>query len=137
MTPAASSDVARARMTRQRQRDTKPELALRKELHRRGLRYFIQRRPLPELRRTLDVVFPRSRVAVDVRGCWWHACPEHGTNAKANSKWWAEKLAANSRRDAETAERLAAAGWMLVVVWEHADPAHEAERIRALVLSRQ
>jgi DNA mismatch endonuclease, patch repair protein len=120
-------------MRAQRQRDTKPETALRSELHRRGLRFFVHRRPLSGLNRTVDVIFPRIRVCIDVRGCFWHACPEHGTQPKANSAWWAEKLARNRLRDAETEAALQAAGWNLVVVWEHEDPVAAAERVEHIV----
>lgn len=77
-TPSASSPAALRRMQSARQRDTKPELMLRSALHRRGLRFFVNRAPLPTLRRRADVVFPRLRVAVYVDGCFWHSCPIHG-----------------------------------------------------------
>jgi len=77
--PLPTSDATRARMARQRARDTDTELALRRELHRLGLRYRAHRRPLPEMRREADVVFGPSRVAVFVDGCFWHSCPEHTT----------------------------------------------------------
>ena len=53
-------------------RDTAPELALRRVLHRRGLRYRVHRRPLPDLARQADIVFPGAKVAVFVDGCFWH-----------------------------------------------------------------
>lgn len=111
-------------------------MALRRALHRRGLRYRVHRRPVPSFRRTLDIVFGPAKVAVDVRGCFWHACPEHATRPKVNRKWWDDKLAANLRRDAETEARLASEGWMLVVVWEHEDPCEAAERIARIVGAR-
>jgi DNA mismatch endonuclease (patch repair protein) len=60
-----------------RSRDTKPELAVRRILHARGLRYFVNRKPVPDLRRTADLVFTRAKVAVFIDGCFWHGCPEH------------------------------------------------------------
>ncbi len=62
-----------------RSRDTKPELAVRSAVHRRGLRYRVAARPLPELRRTADLVFRKAKIAVFVDGCYWHGCPEHHT----------------------------------------------------------
>ena len=53
-------------------RDTAPDLALRHFLHRRGLRYRVHRRPLPDLARRADIVFPGAKVAVFVDGCFWH-----------------------------------------------------------------
>jgi DNA mismatch endonuclease, patch repair protein len=89
-------------MKRQRQRDTKPEIALRRELHSRGFRYRIDISPLPGLRRRADIVFTSARVAVFVHSCFWHGCSEHGTKPKANAEWWAEKLQSNVTRDADT-----------------------------------
>jgi DNA mismatch endonuclease, patch repair protein len=120
-------------MRRQARRDTTPEVALRKELHRRGLRYRLHQRLLQESRTTVDIVFRRARVAVDVRGCFWHACPLHATQPKANAGWWADKLRQNRERDARTEEGLRAVGWRLVVVWEHESPVDAADRIEALV----
>lgn len=115
----ASSRATRRRMQAQPRRDTAPEIALRRELHHRGLRYFVHSRPLPDLRRTVDVVFSRLRIAVEVRGCFWHGCRRHGVVPKANAAWWLAKFARTTARDAETARRLRSAGWILVVVWEH------------------
>ncbi|WP_067885804.1 very short patch repair endonuclease [Nocardia vaccinii] len=131
-TDAATS----ARMSRQRRVGTKPEIALRKELHRRGRRYFVDRAPLPGMRRRADLVFPRYRVAVYVDGCFWHSCPEHATFPKNNARWWAEKLAGNVVRDRDTDARLAAAGWTVVRVWEHEDPIRAADRVQAALTSQ-
>lgn len=106
-------------MQRQGRRDTKPELRIRRELHRRGHRYYVDRAPLPGLRRRADLVFPRLKVAVYVDGCFWHACPQHGTTPTNNSDWWIAKLDANVRRDRDTDERLIAAGWQPVRIWAH------------------
>ena len=124
-------------MQRQRVRDTKPEVALRSELHRRGLRYRLQRRPIPGLRRTPDIVFGPARVAVEVRGCFWHACPDHATYPKNNAAWWRQKLARNRERDLETETRFREEGWELVVVWEHEDPAAGARRVEQVVRQRR
>jgi len=123
-------------MAHQRRRDTKPELALRRLLHQRGLRYRVDHPALAGSRRRHDLVFSRARTAVEVRGCFWHGCPDHGTAPKANGAWWASKLATNVQRDANTAARLDDAGWALVVVWEHEDSEAAAERVAAVVASR-
>lgn len=123
--------ATRARMRRQGRRDTKPELALRRELHARGKRFFVDRAPLKGLRRRADLVFPRRRVAVYVDGCFWHFCPVHGTAPKNNAAWWADKLAGNVARDRDTDARLRKAGWSVVRVWEHEDPVAAADRVSA------
>jgi DNA mismatch endonuclease, patch repair protein len=135
-TPSASSPEALARMTRQRQRDTRPELELRSALHRLGLRFFVHRRPIPGFRREADVVFPRARVAVFVDSCFWHGCPEHMTWPVANAEWWREKIGENIVRDRDTGERLAAAGWSVIRVWEHESPSAAADRVQVEVMSR-
>lgn len=127
----------RKAMQAQRVRDTAPELALRREIHRRGLRYFVHRRPLPTLRRYADIVFPRARVAVFVDGCFWHGCPDHGTLPRSNDRWWREKLETNRVRDADTDARLRAAGWDVVRVWEHESADTAANRVAETVRRRQ
>src|SRR4051812_22101064 len=100
--PASSSPAVSARMSRQRRRDTAPEIALRRLLHARGLRFRVDAKPLAGLRRRADIVFTRARVAVFVDGCFWHGCPVHGTLPVANRQWWAAKLDANAARDRNT-----------------------------------
>jgi DNA mismatch endonuclease (patch repair protein) len=134
--PPASSLQARHRMQIVRQRNTEPERALRSALHRLGLRFRIHRRLIAEVRRSVDIVFPRHRVAVFVDGCFWHGCPVHGTMARANKKFWQQKLQTNRQRDKDTGVRLSAAGWMVVRVWEHEDATTAAERIYHILRTR-
>jgi DNA mismatch endonuclease (patch repair protein) len=129
----ASSLAVRAAMRANRGKDTGPELALRRLLHQRGLRYRVNARPLADIRRKADVVFPSDSVAVFVDGCFWHGCPEHYRPATKNSDFWNEKIAANRARDAETSEKLLAAGWTVIRVWEHDDPAAAVEQIDQLI----
>ena len=126
-----------AAMANQRQRDTAVELSVRRELHRRGLRYRLQQRIVPGAsRRLVDIVLPRPKIAVDCRECWWHGCPHHGALPGRNRTWWASKLESNSARDADTEHRLTTAGWAVVIVWEHDDPVQVAERIATYVAKR-
>jgi DNA mismatch endonuclease (patch repair protein) len=108
---------------------------IRKELHRQGWRYRIDRRPLQSLRRTADIVFPSARLAVFVDGCFWHGCPTHSRDTKSNTKWWAEKIAANRQRDVETIALLEEHGWEALRVWEHEDPMAAAGRIAEILRS--
>ncbi|MEU1517209.1 very short patch repair endonuclease [Streptomyces sp. NPDC005811] len=129
----ASSTAVRAVMTANRSRDTKPERQLRSLLHRQGLRYRVDARPIGTLRRTADLVFLKARVAVFVDGCYWHGCPEHYRPAVKRSHWWQEKIEGNRARDADTNARLREQGWTVVRVWEHEAPeVAAAEVISAL-----
>lgn len=133
----ASSAATRKSMRSNRSKDTKPELALRRALHALGLRYRVCARPLPDVRSTADVVFRPARVAVEVRGCFWHGCPEHYRAPSAHGSYWAEKVRRNQRRDEENARRLRDAGWVLEVVWEHEDPVGASRRVADLVRGRR
>ncbi|MDZ7917541.1 MAG: very short patch repair endonuclease [Rhodococcus sp. (in: high G+C Gram-positive bacteria)] len=130
----ATDPATSARMSAQRRRDTKPEIAIRRELHRRGLRYFVDRAPIKGVRRRADLVFPRRKVAVFVDGCFWHSCPQHATFPKNNAQWWTDKLAANVVRDRDTDARLAEQGWTVIRIWEHEDPLVAAERVQKALL---
>lgn len=116
-----------------RSRDTKPELALRRELHARGLRFFVNRRPTEGSRRTADLLFPRSRVAVFVDGCFWHGCPEHHTVSRTNADYWAGKVHRNRERDADTNAMLRSEGWIVVRLWEHQGAVDAADQVESVV----
>lgn len=127
--PVPSSESVTRRMQNTPTRDTPGELALRRLLHRAGLRYRVDYRPVPGIRRKADVVFTKAKVAVFVDGCFWHSCPVHGTWPKANAAWWRDKLEGNEARDRDTDQRLADAGWTVVRIWEHETPAEAAARV--------
>ncbi|GAA4918116.1 hypothetical protein GCM10023237_70140 [Streptomyces coeruleoprunus] len=73
-------------------------------------------------RRTIDIAFPGTRIAVFLDGCFWHGCPQHATHPKSNADWWRTKLEKNVARDRETTEHLEAAGWTVLRFWEHEAP---------------
>ncbi|MFD5243513.1 very short patch repair endonuclease [Amycolatopsis sp. NPDC058340] len=125
----ASSPAVRASMRGNRGRDTRPERQLRTQLHARGLRYRVSIRPLPDLRRTADIVFPKAKIAIFVDGCYWHGCPQHHRQAKTNSQFWKTKIADNKRRDAETNHILENNGWTALRFWEHEDPTQVTDQI--------
>jgi DNA mismatch endonuclease (patch repair protein) len=110
-----------------------PEIALRSELHRRGLRFRKHALVVPGLRCRPDVVFTRARIAVECRGCFWHLCPQDAVLPKSNLDYWLPKLERNVERDLKYERALIEAGWTLVVVWEHEDIADAASRIERLV----
>lgn len=124
----ASSEATRRSMQSNRGRDTSPELVVRRVLHAEGLRYRVNYRPVPGLRRTADIVFTRAKVAVFIDGCFWHGCPEHYQRPASNKAFWDTKRAANRTRDDATDAALGRAGWMVLRFWEH-DIAHDLVRV--------
>ncbi|HEU5063660.1 MAG TPA: very short patch repair endonuclease [Solirubrobacterales bacterium] len=119
-------------MRRNRRRDSRPELALRRALHRSGMRFRVDL-PIRTEARTVrpDIVFTRARLAVFIDGCFWHCCPQHGTSPKANPRYWRPKLARNVERDRLVDAALSAAGWSVLRAWEHEDPEEVANRVTA------
>lgn len=118
--PAASSPGRSANMRAIRRTDTKPELALRRALHRMGYRFRKDHRlDLPDRRVRPDIAFTARKVAVFVDGCFWHACPEHGSKPAVNQGYWNPKLLRNVERDRAADAALAGAGWRVVRLWEH------------------
>ena len=97
------------------------------------MRYRVDARPLPEFRSRPDVLFPRARIAIFVDGCFWHACPIHGTIPKSNREWWLAKFKANVARDEANSARLIDAGWRVIRVWEHEDPVLAVDHIETFV----
>lgn len=122
-----------ARFSGQARTDTKPELVLRSQLHRRGLRFRVQYRVPGLPRRRVDIAFTRLRIAVLVDGCFWHGCPLHCVIPKANREWWLWKFATNRARDEDTNDRLAELGWTVIRVWEHEVPGEGLAKVSAAV----
>lgn len=124
-------------MSLQKSVGTGPEWAVRRELHRRGLRYRLHRPLVEGVRSTADIVFGPSRVAVMIDGCFWHSCPEHATFPKANAEWWREKLGRNVERDRQTDRLFTAHGWLVLRFWEHQRPQEVADVIEEQVRARR
>jgi DNA mismatch endonuclease (patch repair protein) len=120
-----------------RRRDTPAEIRLRQGLHRLGLRYRVDVRPLDSLKTRADVAFRGARVAVFVDGCFWHSCPEHSSVPQTNRDWWIVKLAGNRARDERATRALEDAGWLVLRFWAHEDMSRAAERVEAAVRLRQ
>ena len=136
LTPQERSE----RMARIRSSDTSPELALRRELHRLGLRYTLKNSRLPG---RPDMVFPRHRAIVFVHGCFWHRHPgcSIATTPKSNTPFWQAKFDRNVERDSRVSLELKARGWRVYVAWEcelqsRTRARATAERIAQLVRGR-
>ena len=93
--PAPLSDQVSRNMSRVKRRDTKPEVELRRELHRRGLRFQVDYGGVP---RHPDVAFARAKIAVFIDGCFWHGCDIHGAIPKSDAEWWLVKRSLNMRK---------------------------------------
>lgn len=128
----SSSDASR-RMAKVRQTGTDAELALRREMHRIGLRYRIEYEVLKKPRRVADIAFPGRKIAIFVDGCFWHGCPEHATWPKQNAEFWRQKIEANRQRDADTSARLQALGWTALRFWSHESPVKAAKVVARVV----
>lgn len=98
-------------------RNTKPEMVLRRLLHRAGYRYRLHPSNLPG---KPDMVFPSRRKAIFVHGCLWHQHPgcRYADRPAANREYWDKKLSRNMARDASNQEELQQAGWGVHIVWE-------------------
>lgn len=132
----ASSPAVRNSMQGNKNRDTKPEMIVRRCLHASGLRYRVHARPIKDWNRRADLVFPRAKIAVFVNGCFWHGCPQHYTAPKTNAAYWVPKIKRNSERDVETFTRLKSEGWLVISMWEHEDLYKKSERIARRIRKR-
>jgi DNA mismatch endonuclease (patch repair protein) len=104
-------------MSRIRGKDTKPEIRVRKGLHRRGFRFRLQDRRLPG---RPDITLPKYGVAIMVNGCFWHGhkgC-RYATKPRTNPGFWETKIERNRHRDEVTTAHLEALGWTVITVWE-------------------
>ena len=97
---------------------TRPERRLYDVLARLGLEPEHHAR---DLRGTPDIVLRGERVAIFVHGCFWHGCERHYRAPAARAEFWAAKLERNRTRDADAARELEAAGWTVIIAWEHDD----------------
>lgn len=103
-------------MSHVRNRDTRPELVLRKALYQAGIRGY---RVRTTVKGHPDIVFPRSRVAIFVDGCFWHGCTRCRNIPSTNLQFWQRKIQANRERDKFINQTLQNQGWTVLRFWEH------------------
>lgn len=113
VTPEKRSKIMRG----VKQKDTRPEIIVRKALHAAGFRFRLHARHLPG---KPDIVLPKFKTVVFVHGCFWHqhAGCKDGRVPASRVEYWEPKLRRNQERDQEKARELEAAGWNVVTVWE-------------------
>ena len=116
MTDIVDARTRSRMMSAIRGKDTKPELTVRRGLHRRGLRYGLHDRKLPG---SPDLVCTRHGAVIMINGCFWHKheCPSFHWPDKDAARW-REKLEANAERDRRTVRQLLELGWRVLIVWE-------------------
>ncbi|ADP72357.1 DNA mismatch endonuclease Vsr [Rhodomicrobium vannielii ATCC 17100] len=117
-----------------RGKDTKPELALRRALHARGLRYRLH---VKDISGRPDLVFSKHRAVVFVHGCFWHrhtAC-RYATDPSTRVEFWQSKFDANTARDFAVRSELLAGGWRVATIWECALRKPHQVEVAATLLS--
>lgn len=134
--PWETTPQIRRRMQATRSSGTRLELRMRRALTDAGVRYQLQRKPEPDIRYRADFLFVGARMVLDVRGCYWHACPEHTKWPKTNVSRWNEKLKGNRARDLRVEEQLSARGWLVLVVWEHDNIEAAARQVKSTLTAR-
>jgi DNA mismatch endonuclease (patch repair protein) len=119
MVDTLSKEERSRRMSRIRNKHTKPEIIVRRLVHRMGYRFRLHRRDLPG---QPDLVFPRRRKVIFVHGCYWHRHPDPACRLarlpKSNLEFWIPKLEGNRERDLRNQEALMSSGWSVLVIWE-------------------
>lgn len=97
--------------------DTKPEIKVRRALHRLGFRFRLNQKSLPG---SPDIVLAKHRTVIFVHGCFWHRHQKcrYATTPKTRQDYWLPKFDANVERDARKTAELEALGWRVLVMWE-------------------
>jgi DNA mismatch endonuclease (patch repair protein) len=104
-------------MSRVKSKDTKPELIVRKFLHAHGFRYRLHDKKLPG---KPDLVLPKYKTVIFVHGCFFHGhegC-RYFVVPKTRTEWWLDKINGNRRRDADNNDKISAANWHIITVYE-------------------
>lgn len=114
--PPASNYAVHKSMQGNKRANTKPELLVRERLRKAGLTGYRLQWKAPG---HPDIAWPGKRVAIEVRGCFWHRCPHcKPSTPKKNTEYWEAKFARNTERDAENVRKLEEMGWRVHVIWE-------------------
>jgi DNA mismatch endonuclease (patch repair protein) len=104
-------------MSRIRSKDTKPELLVRKFLHKNGFRYRLHVKNMPG---KPDIVLPKYKTVIFIHGCFWHGhegC-KYYVVPKTRTEWWLNKINSNIANDTKAGTLLKTAGWKIINLWE-------------------
>jgi len=112
-----SQEQRSVNMSKVRSKNTKPEITVRKFLHRLGYRFRLHRKDLPG---RPDIVLPKYKTVIFVNGCFWHghSCKKGSTLPKTNTAFWQDKIKMNINRDHHNYDQLHELGWSIVIIWE-------------------
>ena len=117
MTDVHSKEIRSYNMSRIRNKDTKPELLVRKFLHKNGFRYRLHVKDMPG---KPDIVLPKYKTVIFIHGCFWHGhegC-RYFVVPKTRTEWWLNKIQVNATNDARAENTLKADGWNIIKIWE-------------------
>lgn len=114
-------------------KNTKPEIVVRKYLHKAGISYRLNVKSVPG---SPDIVLRKYKTAIFVNGCFWHGHTECGNYKvpSTNTQYWTNKITTNRARDARNIDALTSAGWKVITIWEcMLKPDKREATLRALV----
>jgi len=117
MADVHSKEIRSYNMSRIKGKDTKPEMLVRKFLHKNGFRYRLHAKDLPG---KPDIVLPKYKTVIFIHGCFWHGhegC-RYFVVPKTRTEWWLNKINGNIANDAVAENALLAAGWKIITIWE-------------------
>ncbi|MDF2431890.1 MAG: mismatch endonuclease, patch repair protein [Mucilaginibacter sp.] len=117
MADVHSKETRSYNMSRIRSKDTKPEMLVRKFLHKNGFRYRLHVKDLPG---KPDIVLPKYKTIIFIHGCFWHGhegC-KYYVVPKTRTEWWLHKIGTNTTNDTNAENLLKAAGWNIIKIWE-------------------
>jgi DNA mismatch endonuclease (patch repair protein) len=117
MADVLTAEQRRRNMSAIKGKNTKPEMIVRRLVHRMGYRYRLHRKDLPG---KPDLVFPSRRKVIEIYGCYWHMhdCPYGRVVPKTNTEFWQNKRYSNVARDRKNIRALEEQGWKVLVLWE-------------------
>ena len=103
-------------MSKVRNKDSKIEILLRKELWKNGFRY---RKNSAKYFGKPDIVLPKHKTVIFVDSCFWHGCKKHGSMPQTRREFWENKISRNKARDKEVSRFYKKEGWNIIRIWEH------------------
>ena len=112
-----SKEARSQNMSAIRNRDTKPEIFIRKKLHALGYRYRVAYNKIPG---HPDLYFAKYNAAIFIHGCFWHSHPncKYAYSPKSRIEFWEKKFADNKKRDDTVSKNLSESGIRQLIIWE-------------------